>query len=228
MMIDINNLVKAEDKIAGFSEDQLQAYIYKKFHNVFTDFRKQLFSVPNGGKRDKREANKLKATGLVSGIPDLVFFAEETLIFFELKTGSGSLSPNQLILKLIINNNNIPYFLVRTPDQFFYGLITKLMERKLLNTQKAIKLFRAIQEGEDLIFFGLTEKEFLYEIRIFQYIFEMEAEDEKCILKLTSEETREDFIKAVKKFIHLEFDVSNNFQITFNEDFTKFVKICLF
>jgi hypothetical protein len=102
------------------------------------------------------------------------------------------------------------------------------MERKLLNTQKAIKLFKAIQEGEDLIFFGLTEKEFLYEIRIFQYIFEMEPEVEQDIIKLTSEETREAFIKTVKKFIHLEYGESNNFQITFNEDFTKFVKICLF
>ena len=228
MIIDINAVIKSEEKVAAFSEDQLQAFIYKKFYNIFTDYRKQLFSVPNGGKRDKREANKLKATGTVPGIPDLVFFAEDLLVFFELKVGKNNLSDNQIILKLIINNNNIPYFLVRTPDQFFYGLISILMSRKELNTKKAIKLFRAIQEGEDLIFFGLTEKQFLYEVRIFSYIFEMEAEDEKCILKLTSEETREDFIKAVKKFIHLEFDVSNNFQITFNEDFTKFVKICLF
>ena len=65
-------------------------------------------------------------------------------------------------------------------------------------------------------------------MRIFSYIFSMEPEDEQCILKLTSEETREQFIKTVKKFIQLEFDTSNNFQITFNQEFTKFVKLCLF
>lgn len=223
-LITIETLMEVEDKINSFTEDQLQAYIFKVFNNRFTDFRRQLFAVPNGGNRDGREANKLKATGVIPGIPDLIFFSERNLIFFELKVGKNKLSSNQLVQKLVINNKNRPYFLVRTPDQFFFGLICKLMERKELTTEQATELFKALQDSEDLVFFGLTEEDFKFEVRVFTYLFEMEEEKQMDIVKLTREETRGKFIKTIKKFIHLEFDRSNNFQITFNQEFTKFVK----
>ena len=227
-MVDFSKLSaqnKARDIIGNFSEDQLQAFIYKHYWNRLTDYRRLLFAVPNGGNRDGREANKLKSTGVVSGIPDLVFFDCGLVIFFELKREKGVLSSNQIIQKIIINEKGVPYFIVRTPDQFFYGLIITLMERSDLTLNEATELFHAVQDKEGLIFFGLSEEDFKFEARVFEYIFKMEFDKPQDIEILTKAETREQFKKTIKKFIHLEFDRSNGFQITFNESFTNFVKI---
>lgn len=60
---------------------------------------------PNGGKRSKREASKLKAMGVVPGTPDLLFwwgvpqhFSGSVLLnagAIELKSATGRLSPEQ-------------------------------------------------------------------------------------------------------------------------------------
>lgn len=226
-MVDFNKMSiesTAKRKIASFSEDQLQAFIYKRFWNTVPLYRRRLFSVPNGGNRDGREANKLKSTGLVAGIPDLLFFSKDLLIFFELKKEKGKLSDSQIILKKIINGQGNPYFIVRTPDQFFYAFILTLMNRNKLNKQDSLKLMRAVQDEEGLIFFGLTEVQFEYEMKVFSYIFEMKKDTPESIIELTEPETRPRFITAIKKFIHLEYDYSNNFQLVFSEDYTSFIK----
>lgn len=226
-MVDFNKqLIKSRalDTIAAFSEDQLQAFIYKTFWNKIPFYRRRLFSVPNGGNRDGREANKLKSTGLVAGIPDLIFFSKDLLIFFELKKEKGKLSDNQIILKKIINSQDVPYFLVRTPDQFFYAFLFTLMNRNKLNKQDSLKLMRAVQDEEGLIFFGLTEAQFEYEMKVFSYVFEMKNDTPEDIAELTDPKTRENFITAIKKFIHLEYDYSNKFQLVFSDDYSSFTK----
>ncbi len=215
---------KPYNPVPYWSEDQLQAFIYKTFWNKCPLYRRRLFSVPNGGSRHQLEANKLKSTGLVPGVPDLIFFSKDLLVFFELKKEKGKLSKNQVILKKVINGQKVPYFLVRTPDQFFYAIFFILMTRNKLNKQDSVKLMRAVQDEEGLIFFGLTEAQFEYEMKVFSYIFEAEMDQPENILELTEPETREKFIKTIKKFIHLEYDYSNNFQLVFSEDFTTFVK----
>ena len=65
------------------------------------------FAVPNGGLRDKRTANKLKATGVKSGVPDIflpVRRCEFSGLWIELKRlelkpkreGKGGVSDNQI------------------------------------------------------------------------------------------------------------------------------------
>lgn len=54
------------------------------------------FAVPNGGKRGKREAWRLKEGGVRAGVPDLVLcFKGGATIFVELKAKNGYLSPIQ-------------------------------------------------------------------------------------------------------------------------------------
>ena len=77
------------------SEDQLQSTCYQYFHNQYPNLRGLLWAVPNGGSRNKIEAMKLKATGVISGVYDLHFFHKKTLHLFELKVGSNKLSENQ-------------------------------------------------------------------------------------------------------------------------------------
>jgi len=52
-----------------------------------------LFAIPNGGFRHPATAKKLKAEGVVRGIPDL--FAPEWSLWLEMKRCKGSLSPHQ-------------------------------------------------------------------------------------------------------------------------------------
>lgn len=56
-----------------------------------------VFHSPNEGLRAKAEAAKLKAMGLLAGIPDLAIIAPGGRVFFlEVKTPAGRLSPEQI------------------------------------------------------------------------------------------------------------------------------------
>ena len=64
-----------------------------------TDDRyKGFYHVPNGGKRGKREAGRLKLAGVLKGVPDLVFpLPTETYhgLYLELKVPGGKVSKEQ-------------------------------------------------------------------------------------------------------------------------------------
>ena len=53
------------------------------------------FHVPNGGKRGKAEAGRLKAMGTLAGIPDLIVLVAGKCHGLELKTDTGRLSREQ-------------------------------------------------------------------------------------------------------------------------------------
>jgi VRR-NUC domain len=55
------------------------------------------FHVPNGEKRDKAAAGKLKGMGVLAGVPDFVFVLPNgQAAFLELKAKGGQLSPAQI------------------------------------------------------------------------------------------------------------------------------------
>jgi len=54
------------------------------------------FAVPNGGWRSPVEGAILKATGVLPGVPDLVFIHRERAYFLELKTEEGKPTEKQL------------------------------------------------------------------------------------------------------------------------------------
>ena len=53
------------------------------------------FHVPNGGKRNVREAAKLKRMGVLAGVPDLIFIRAGAVYMLELKTGKNDTTPIQ-------------------------------------------------------------------------------------------------------------------------------------
>lgn len=77
------------------SEIQLQADIFQWAWNNHPETRQLLYAVPNGGKRSAREANALKASGVVAGIPDLVFLWKGKTYAFELKVEGRRTSNKQ-------------------------------------------------------------------------------------------------------------------------------------
>lgn len=76
------------------SEDQIQAAIVEWIRTVAPGAL--VFAVPNGGLRTKAEAARLKWTGVLAGVPDLIVLAPVGRVFaLEVKTEVGRLSENQ-------------------------------------------------------------------------------------------------------------------------------------
>lgn len=104
------------------TEDQIQAEIYKWFHNKYCTKLNNpsfcIFAVPNGGLRTKHEAMKLKATGTVAGVSDLIVLKPNKAIFVEVKTDIGRQSEEQKKFEEIVKNLGFEYHLVRSLEDF--------------------------------------------------------------------------------------------------------------
>jgi len=85
------------------SEEQRRFVIEVKLN--YKDFI--VFSVPNGGSRNKIEASRLKNEGLLAGVPDLcVLMPNSKMVFIEMKKQKGGvISNNQKKLINQINKN---------------------------------------------------------------------------------------------------------------------------
>jgi hypothetical protein len=103
------------------SEDRIQQDIYRWFNNTYClkhhNPRYCIFSVPNGGTRNKREAMKLKSTGLKSGVSDLIVVMDQ-IIFVEVKTDVGVQSEKQKDFEKIVTSLGYKYLLVRSLNEF--------------------------------------------------------------------------------------------------------------
>jgi len=107
------------------TEDQLQAKCYQWAYNTYPQLRGLLFSVPNGGTRNKIEAMKLKATGLTPGIPDMLLI-HPVFAAFELKSEIGVLSPAQKKIHEIWANAGIEIYIIKDFD-YFVAVINKIV-----------------------------------------------------------------------------------------------------
>jgi hypothetical protein len=92
-------------------EDAIQHEIVKAIH------RKGffIFHIPNGGQRSMREGMRFKAIGVVAGIPDL--FIPARLLWLEVKTATGRLSPAQVNVHSILTAIGHRVAVVRTLEE---------------------------------------------------------------------------------------------------------------
>jgi hypothetical protein len=74
--------------------------------------------VPNGGYRTKSEAMKMKATGLVAGVSDLIIVQPNRVIFLELKDTNGRQSNEQKSFQEKITALGFEYWLIRSLEEF--------------------------------------------------------------------------------------------------------------
>lgn len=96
------------------SEDKLQAELFKWFWNNYPKYRLCLFHVPNEGKKNMKEAMKLKAIGVIAGIPDLILAFDRKVFFIELKKDDHSyLSKSQKDLHLVYKKANNRVFVIK-------------------------------------------------------------------------------------------------------------------
>lgn len=105
------------------TESKLQQEIVNFYNNEFClKFHKprgMIFSIPNGGSRNKLEVITMKATGLLAGASDLVvIFPNGKLSFVELKTEKGTQSDKQKDFEKRVTDLGYEYKLIRTLEEF--------------------------------------------------------------------------------------------------------------
>jgi hypothetical protein len=105
------------------TESSLQQSIFLWFHNTYClkshNPRAIIFSIPNGGYRNGREAMTFKATGLLKGASDLVvIFPNGKLCFVELKIAKGMQSSEQKDFECRVSSLGYEYHLIRSLDEF--------------------------------------------------------------------------------------------------------------
>ena len=79
------------------------------------------FAIPNGGKRNAREAARMKSEGVLAGVPDLFIAAPRGVhagLFIELKAGKGRMSEAQTIMRDRLNDAGYCTALCRTLEEF--------------------------------------------------------------------------------------------------------------
>jgi hypothetical protein len=105
------------------NEDKLQQICYTWANNNYCLLHHkpqcQIFSVPNGGTRNKIEAMKLVATGLKAGVSDLIaLFPNGLCVFFELKINTGKQSDKQKAFENSVKLLGFDYHLIYTFEEF--------------------------------------------------------------------------------------------------------------
>lgn len=104
---DLNNLPAGRIKVdMGASkplslpatEDDLQIQCISSFKFAYPQFAKRILHIPNGGKRNPREAARLKKMGVLPGASDILITIPRGKwhgMFAELKLGNNDLSSHQ-------------------------------------------------------------------------------------------------------------------------------------
>ena len=99
------------------SEDKIQSEIFQWFWNSFPDYL--IHAVPNGGHRNVVEALKLKSTGTVPGVADLIIHLPNAkCVMCEVKTEIGTQSTAQKKIEAKIKAMGGNYILVRSLEDF--------------------------------------------------------------------------------------------------------------
>jgi hypothetical protein len=99
------------------SESKIQQEIVIWYRNNNLNNNNVIFSVPNEGKSAKEQMFK-KATGLMSGVSDLICINNGEVLFIECKDYKGKQSEKQKEFENIISLQGHKYFLVRSLDEF--------------------------------------------------------------------------------------------------------------
>lgn len=102
-------------------ESTIQRNCIAWFRLAYPEYRLLLFSVPNGGRRDKVTASILKAEGAVAGVADVILLLPRhgyASLCIEFKTPKGRQSDNQKAWQKAVEENGSKYVVVHSFDEF--------------------------------------------------------------------------------------------------------------
>lgn len=102
-------------------EHELQSECVKIFELKYPKLKHLLFAIPNGGKRNKAVAAKLKREGVRSGVPDLFLACPSSNmagLFIEMKVGKNKPTKNQKFYLNDLRNRGYATAVCRSVDYF--------------------------------------------------------------------------------------------------------------
>lgn len=102
-------------------ESKLQQSCVSWFKIQYPKIAPLLFAVPNGGKRNAREASIMKSEGVTAGVADLILLLpnkKHNAMCIEMKYGNGKQSPLQKQWAEIAQANGAKYTIIRSIEQF--------------------------------------------------------------------------------------------------------------
>ena len=107
---------------SSHSEHDLQTACVNWFRMQYREYAHLLIAIPNGGQRDVRVARKLKAEGVVAGVPDLflaVARGQSHGLWIEMKNGkAGRVSEHQHYMLDALERQGYKGVVCRTFDEF--------------------------------------------------------------------------------------------------------------
>jgi hypothetical protein len=150
---------------------------------------------------------KLKAMGVVPGVPDVPFHYKGKSYFFEFKKPkSGKASKEQKAIHDRLRDHNFIVWIPETLETF----------------QKIIK---SIIEYKDPLFTnGTTKEDFYYRYKIFDYLYKLGDAELVLISDICEEDSRPRFINIVSEFMDENYDLLNKFDLLFTPDFKAIYK----
>lgn len=108
---------------SSHSEHDLQTACVNWFRMQYREYAHLLIAIPNGGQRDVRVARKLKAEGVVAGVPDLflaVARGQSHGLWIEMKNGkAGRVSEHQHYMLDALARQGYKGVVCRTFDEFW-------------------------------------------------------------------------------------------------------------
>ena len=78
--------------------EQTHLFLWAFYQSAKYPELKNMFAIPNGGKRSKSEAGRLKASGVKAGVPDIFLAVPKggyAGLFIEMKVGKNKTSKDQ-------------------------------------------------------------------------------------------------------------------------------------
>ena len=102
-------------------EHRIQSDCVRWFRLQNPKMKHNLFSVPNGGKRDAVTGAKLKEEGALAGVTDLILLKSNRFygaLLIEMKTPKGSQSDSQKEWESKITQDGYKYVIIRSLDEF--------------------------------------------------------------------------------------------------------------
>ena len=103
-------------------EHRIQCSCVRWFNLQYPQYNGRLFAVPNGGRRDRTTAAKLKAEGVVAGVADLILLKSNRhfgALLIEMKTLKGRQRDSQKQWQnAVCANNEYKYVVCRSFDDF--------------------------------------------------------------------------------------------------------------
>lgn len=115
---------KKKPPVFKVGEDPIHVSIREYLDLVLPKGATPAWHTPNGGKRDKGTASKMKALGVRAGFPDLAFLFESNLYTLEVKNADGTQNDKQEDWQILITDAGGYYAIVRSIDDVKAVLIS--------------------------------------------------------------------------------------------------------